>query len=187
MFKHSAVVLFSGKAGVGKTTSANFCKNLFDKNSKIASFATGVKQVAYQMGWDGIKDDKGRQLLIDIGKSGRKYDKDIWAKYTFDKIIPEYDYYPFDMVFIDDWRFPNEGEYIKTNPLYVVYTVRIEAPEREILKGTPQYYDESETSLPSVNQNPGFYDFIVSNSGDFENLKSQLCDILDSIEDEQTW
>ncbi len=69
-------VLFSGKAGVGKTTSANILYKIMSKNNlevEIGSFAIGVKSTALHMGWDGEKDAKGRKLLIDIGMAGREY------------------------------------------------------------------------------------------------------------------
>lgn len=149
--------MFSGKAGAGKSYSAAVAKEICDKaglNSKIVSFASGVKYTATMVGWDGIKDQKGTLLLQDVGKAGRKYDPDMWVRNTFNA-IENMDAYPFDVVFIDDWRFNNEYSYIINNqPLYKVIDIRIKAPSRERLKGTPAYEDVSETELDSFKFTP---------------------------------
>jgi hypothetical protein len=142
--------MFSGKAGVGKTFFANLaqkiCTDLLLKTLKV-SFASGVKSTATHMGWDGKKDDAGRKLLQQIGFIGREYDKDMWVRSAMTSIEDSVGY-PYDAVFIDDWRFNNEFDYIrKKEPLYVPIPIRIEASEREILKDTLAYMDISETEL----------------------------------------
>lgn len=42
------IILFSGKAGVGKTTSAKYLHEKY--KTPILSFASGVKEVASSMG-----------------------------------------------------------------------------------------------------------------------------------------
>ena len=159
-------LLLSGKAGVGKTYSANVIQSyLSGLGYKVTreSFATGVKQVATYMGWDGKKDDKGRVLLQDIGKIGRKYDKDIWVRSTFERLEQAVGF-PFDVVIIDDCRFINEVSFVRDNEvLYNTIVVRLQSSEREILKGTPAYYDDSETELDKY-----MFDYIIHNIEDGE-------------------
>ncbi len=148
--------LFSGKAGVGKTYCADVLLNLL-KEKKLSAlkfpFAFGVKAVATFMEWDGNEDQRGRRFLQDIGRIGREYSPDVWVKSTFIR-VEESVGYPYDSIVIDDWRFNNEISYIKDNELlYEPITIRIVAPKREMLKGTMEYYEPSETELDG-------YDFL---------------------------
>jgi energy-coupling factor transporter ATP-binding protein EcfA2 len=171
-FAKTLCILLSGKAGVGKTTSANILKGLFETsfeyNTYIGHFAGGVKSVARHMGWDGLKDTRGRKLLQQIGGVGREYDIDNWCSWLFDRELPSQLQFPFDIVLVDDWRFPNESLFVKSIPTYNVFTVNIVAPEREILKGTPEYNDASETALDDAKV---AYDALLYNEGSMEELQ----------------
>lgn len=166
------VILISGKAGVGKTTFANFVvKELNEKNLPIyvskGSFARGVKIAACTgFNWDNIKNRKGRRLLQQIGAIGREYNENLWVESLLNSltITP-------NILIIDDWRFPNEEIYFLRRPdLYSLFRIRIEARKRESLRGTSEYNDISETSLVSgenyLNNNLKceYYDLIIDNN-----------------------
>lgn len=177
LLKKSLCFLLSGKAGVGKS----FGSELLCKESRrqgyvtlSAHFATWVKQTAYAIGWDGVKDDAGRKLLQDIGKVGRDYDQNTWAKLTMNNIMDKPNF-PYDVVVIDDWRFPNELSYIVDNePLYKTIKIRIESKDREILSGSDLYNDVSETSLDG-----SAFDYVIYNSiHDSNVLEVRLMEIL---------
>lgn len=188
-------ILVSGKAGVGKSAFSNFAvdhaRNFYAlERASIFPFAKGVKDTATaNFGWDGKKDLRGRELLQEIGKVGRKYNINIWVKKMLDKFWGME--YNSDVILVDDWRFPNEGQYVEINePAFKVVKVRIESPERECLKGTEAYNDVSETSLPSVeiDYNIGypyyvldgeFYDYVVANTESLENLQEIAKAIVD--------
>lgn len=157
--------LFSGKAGVGKTFSAQNVEFIGGRafyNVKTFSFASGVKKVAHIMGWDGVKDAKGRCLLQRIGQAGRAYDPNMWVSATVNYIHNSRTI-PYDIVCIDDWRFQNEYHYIKnTQPLFKVVSIRIESPEREVLKGTPEYDEISERDLDNFE----LFDYVIGNPED---------------------
>lgn len=184
-------ILFSAKAGCGKTESANYVNNYlkekYDLNGGVFPFAYGVKEASrLSFNWDGKKDQKGRALLQQVGAAGRAYDIDIWVRkakerfYNSGAIIPDY-------MLVDDWRFPNEEIFMKKDPVMHVVTVRIESPTREILKGTPEYNDVSETSLQSATPilklglyDPGTqYSYCIGNTGKLEDLYSSLENIVD--------
>ena len=142
--------MFSGRAGVGKTFCSDiaqkYCNELKLKTTK-EPFAFGVKETAKFMGWDGVKGAKGRKLLQDIGNAGRQYDKDLWVRAAVNRIENSVGY-PYEAVFVDDFRFENEAQYIIDYvPLYKPILIRVRAPDRETLKGTTQYLDPSETEL----------------------------------------
>jgi len=175
-------ILLSGRAGVGKTTCANFMSIYFDKmghKSYVGHFAHGVKSVARILGWDGQKDDRGRKLLQQVGSIGREYDQDIWCRNLFEEEIPADTHYPYEVVLVDDWRFPNERTFVNGFPEYMVFTIRIHSPEREILKGTEQALDSSETSLPD---DSNYYDVHIDNFGiDIKELEKLCYSIADSL------
>jgi hypothetical protein len=189
LLRKMQVILVSGKAGTGKTTTANILKKLFvedNRNAIVTPFAYGLKLVCKNLGWDGVKDAKGRQFLIDIGRSGRTYDKDTWVKLSWSLVQDS----PFPLVayIVDDWRYPNEREFFIKNPQIDVTTIRVEAPDREILKGSPLYNDDTETSLPTSNEfwtnftsiENTLYNYIIDNSKDMESLE-KTCQIIYNV------
>lgn len=165
-------ILVSGKAGAGKTTVAKLLKaNFAALNYKVGifPFASGLKLTCLKIGWNGEKDARGRRLLQELGKSGRNYDEDTWVSYT-ERLI-EQEPVDYDIIISDDWRYQNEWAYFDNHPLYSVARLRVFAPEREILKGTPEYNHESETSLPEVTELDEenwkkYYDYIIDNDAD---------------------
>lgn len=174
------IVLFSGKAGTGKTTSANILKKLVEQDFllvDIDSFANGVKLEASRKGWDGKKDVSGRKFLQDVGREGREKDNNIWVNQVIERSIQPI---PKDVVIIDDWRYPNELQRLKNNKLFDVISVRINAPEREILTGTKEANDSSETALSSEN-NLSVYDFFIENSGTIKELEEELLSVMEVI------
>jgi energy-coupling factor transporter ATP-binding protein EcfA2 len=180
-FKKTPVIVISGKAGVGKTTLANYLVKMAKESSNeavIIPFASGVKKIASLMYWDGKKDESGRQLLINIGKAGRLYDKDVWAKIAFGPLLDSKIDLNTDFIIVDDWRFPNECEYVESNKEYRVFKVRVFAKDREFLKGTSQYFDESETSLPEDFRQ---YNFCISNDGSLEMLQVKAKMLFDQV------
>jgi DNA polymerase III delta prime subunit len=181
----SIALLFSARAGCGKTTSALYLndKLSIEFNCIVANFAGSLKSLARDgFGWDGLKDQRGRKLLQEVGQIGRNYNPNLWVARTLAR-IENYPGYPFEFVLVDDWRFPNEVDYIRKNPLYSVYTVRIIAPNLEVLKGTPEYNDVSEVSLTDEMG----YDFVVDNTSSFENLYIQLDGIVKSVINENIY
>lgn len=182
MFKKPIVVLISGKAFTGKTTSAKYLVDVAKKKNLITGiypFADSLKSMARLMGWDGKKDDRGRKFLQDLGKAGRAYDIDMWAKKTLRKIEND-NAFPPDIVFIDDWRFPNELKFFEESYPYCPVTIRVIAPNRELLKGKPEYNDESETSLDYMISDD--FDFTLNNALTYQDLYSQLDSFWVSVE-----
>jgi dephospho-CoA kinase len=166
------IVMVSGRAGEGKTTFAMYCQDILvadhNSSSAIVPFARMVKETAFFMGWDGEKDDKGRKLLQEIGNTGREYDIDIWARHAveFIKQHPA----EFEYVFIDDWRFPNEGKYLQEH-FWPTITVRVQRPkEYHTLLNSPLYNDISEISLPESEE---YYNVIIKNDGTSQTLEEK--------------
>ena len=77
------VVVINGRSGVGKDSLIEFASQ--ELNCRNVSSVDKVKDLALDAGWDGVKDERGRQLLIDLKKALVDYN-DLPTKY----IIEEY-------------------------------------------------------------------------------------------------
>lgn len=107
------VILISGKARAGKTSTANILKSLLEKDGKnvlIANYGDLVKYVCKVFwGWNGEKDEYGRNLLQKVGTDiVRKEKPDYWIDFVRDFVIFSKDMW--DYVLIPDSRFRNEIE-----------------------------------------------------------------------------
>jgi hypothetical protein len=167
-------LLISGKAGVGKSTVALFLQQgLRDasKSATIYAFAYPIKEIAKEsFGWDGEKDDRGRALLQDIGTEvGRRYNPDIWVSNAYGMTYDIADY-----VIMDDWRFPNEYEFL-AKVTGKVFKIKVESSVRGMLKGNPLSNHLSETALDVYPLT--YYDIIIDNSYSMESLQ-ETCKIL---------
>ena len=146
------IILFSGKAEAGKTTAARIVKDqLEDLGYKVALVPYGqyVKDTAKMLfGWDGKKDEKGRQLLQHWGTDiVRAKDSQFWADTVvrLARVISE----QFDYLLIDDCRFPNEIDCWYLCPEYYNHTttIRINRPGWKNALTPEQREHPSETSL----------------------------------------
>lgn len=160
------VILISGKAEAGKTTTANIIKTLLEKHGKkVACIPYGqyVKDTAKMIwNWDGKKDKKGRELLQWWGTDVvRAQDPNFWVDSVIRlaKVIDKY----VDYLIVDDCRFLNEIEawravkYVAldeatdalTNRQRFpdIITIRVERPGHENALTPEQRRHPSETEL----------------------------------------
>jgi len=187
MERKPLIILVSGKLGSGKTTFANKLQAVLTQAGYYTikmAFADEVKRIAKEeFDWDGKKNQKGRRLLQVIGtEAGRAYDEDIWVKKLVKNLEKHISLTPPSVVIIDDWRFPNEYQYL-VDQGYEVFTVRINpAVVDEKLANSPEYNHVSEKALD------GFVDydmFILNyyNGDDFDGpiaaLRSYVQDKID--------
>ena len=163
------IILISGKAEAGKTTAANIIKYYLcgiGKRAAIVPYGQYVKDTAKMIfGWDGQKDENGRQLLQWWGTDVvRKKNENFWVN-TVMRLAAVLDV-EIDYLIIDDCRFPNEVELWKHE--YDYLTLRIERPGHENALNDEQRKHPSETALDD-------YEFDVTISAtDFKELKEAI-------------
>lgn len=117
------IILINGKARSGKNELAEIIKKHNKHlNVDIIGNADAVKDISSEIfGWDDIKDEKGRRLLINVANTAYAYDKYFWEKRTESAIVFGYD----DIIIIPDFRYINTYEYF-TKEGYDVKTIHIQ-------------------------------------------------------------
>lgn len=153
---------------VGKTTVANMAKNWIEKNQPrryvgITGFAKALKDEATLLGWDGMKGDRGRQFLQDIGAAARRYNPDTWIEKV--REAEEGAMFWDDVLIIDDARHINEVEWINSCPQSL--TIRVVGEQRSTPTG-----DLSHPSETEIDQSP--YRCVIENDGTLDELRATV-------------
>ena len=143
-----------GLAGSGKDTAA---LALMDRGWKRIAFADALKGRALYLGWDGRKDDRGRQLLCDIGMAMRAYEPNHWIDHARGAMRGR------PCVFTDV-RFQNEADFVRSEGGIIVRVIR---------EGLAVGDHESEAGQLAIRS-----DQSVLNDGTIERLHAQLLEIV---------
>lgn len=156
------IVLLSGKAEAGKTTAARAMRDALNARripAVIVPYGQYVKDTAKMLfGWDGVKDEAGRQLLQRWGTNTvREIDPSFWCDTVIRlaKILEESS--DTAVMIVDDCRFPNEIECWDWAGIKYT-TIRIERPGWENALTSEQREHPSETALDDW----GSWDFKIS-------------------------
>ena len=96
---------FCGPAGSGKSTAAK-CAACYLDDSVLLSFARPLKEIAKSIGWNGVKDERGRRLLQLLGTDVCRNCID--TNYWINKMRQQLDDCSASFALIDDVRFDNE-------------------------------------------------------------------------------
>jgi len=154
------IIGIMGKARAGKDTLADLMKEELERKDKsviILRFADLLKWIAEkEYGWDGSKDEKGRDLLIQASKDIKAEDDNFFLDYVM--MLIKVLYFNMDFVIITDVRYKIEYDRIKTTKNYKFIRIR----------GLNQLNldDESETQLDNHS-----VDLYVNNFGTMNDLK----------------
>lgn len=171
------VICISGKAQHGKDTTAGFMKEALEKKGfarvLVAHYGDLVKYVAKTFfDWDGKRDEKGRSILQEVGTDRiRNADNDYWVRFIAD-MLGFFDG-KWDYVLIPDCRFPNEIEFLKNDQFDVLHFRIIRSDFVSPLTEEQQKHP-SETALDNY-----IPDYVITNSGDLDDLKTHIETVVD--------
>lgn len=172
------IICISGKARSGKDTAASLIQNRLRGSGRrvlITHYADLLKFMCKQLfGWDGKKDERGRELLQYVGTDlVRAQDPDFWA----DFIIKELKIFSglWDYVIIPDCRFPNELNRLREEGFQVTH-VHVQREGYESGLTQTQKNHSSETAMQGV---PA--DYTLRNQGTIADLMADVLNMLNKI------
>lgn len=177
------IIGISGKRGVGKTTAANYLVEIHrfkkvsfgDKLKEMAGWLLPFKPIDFSPSGKEKKfmdyDWTPREFLINFGQFMRYHDPEYWLKYS------DVDQDTKGKIVIDDVRFPNEVDYLKSLGAKII---RINRFENLNIYGK-DLNDPSETSLDDYK---GF-DYVIESSRNIKktDLYDQMATVLKEFED----
>lgn len=166
------IIGIAGKMGSGKSTVAQIISEKC-QDQTILPFAKPLKDIAYQMGWNGVKDEKGRRLLQLLGtECGREcIGEDVWVNLWLKEVITACESYEDGTLMVvknviaDDLRFENEIDAIKRLGGKTIKVKRLTNREESS--------HASERDLPD-----SLFDCIINNDGSIDQLKEKVWSIL---------
>lgn len=175
------IFLICGKARHGKTTIGNYLKEYYEKKGvKVTNTLIALYLKTYAekfFGWDGKEETKPRELLQQLGTDiiRKKLNKE---EFFVDRTIEDIDILKhfFNIIVIDDIRFPIEIEKIKENFKNVI-TIKIIRKNFESDLNEKQLKHATETALDNYNN----YDYIIENGGTLKELNDKVVKILDEV------
>jgi len=169
------IICISGKARHGKDTTAGLLKEyleLADKKVLVTHYADLLKYLCKTyFGWDGNKDENGRQLLQYVGTDIiRKKRPDFWVDFVAD--ILELFNDTWDYVIICDTRFPNEVSRLKDRGFDVIH-LRVKRTEFDNNLTEEQRNHPSETALDDITP-----DYCIINDTTLDDLRYKTVEFL---------
>lgn len=157
-------IAFAGPGLCGKTTAAEYLEATY--GGSVKSFARALKRDAYDYGWDGNKDARGRQFLQELGAVVREYNPNYW--------IEQVELDSRNNIYIDDLRFENEVEILRQHGFIIVYLwpSRLVDPDAEWRQDTSEQFDKSWAHI-----------ILASPIGDLPEFRENLDSLYKLIED----
>lgn len=171
------IIKISGKARHGKDTVAELLSNRLTKlgyKVKIMHNADLLKYIYKEFfGWNGEKDEKGRNGLQHLGCYVRENDPDYWVNFLISMInlfASEWDF-----VLIPDCRFKNEiSKFDLTDYKNIHVRVEREGFESDLTPEQKQHI--SEIDLDDV-----VPDYLIKNDGDLLDLEAKITELIENI------
>lgn len=188
-------IALSGKANSGKDTVGNFIRQILqenqDANPAKFAFADPMKKIILEMfpqlnpeflfGPSKLRntiipgafteDEQPltiRQLLLDLGKFGRKYSVDIWINATISNVENHLNQSGMPIGIITDVRFTNEFYKLRDSGFKVIRIIR---PGNDV-----NINDISEIDMDQVPNSQ--FDEIIVNNGSLPDLKAAVANFV---------
>ena len=158
------VFIINGMARAGKDTFCKFVSEFYP-NTYHFSIVDSVKRQALQLGWDGVKDEKGRKFLCELKRITDEYDDRNFqiVKDVIERLNVESD----NMVYLVDMREPQDIERARKElNAKVVFIKNLNVP---IINS-----NYADAGVFDIN-----YDIEIDNSGTLDDLKDKAKDFID--------
>ena len=163
------IIIISGVGGVGKDQFVSYAK---EGDAIVYNFSCVdyIKELALRIGWDGIKDDKGRRLLSDL-----KDAMELYNDLPFQSVIRDIEFVTAnenhleDVVVFVHAREPRDIQRWKDEYGAKSLLIRRAAAEREFSNHADQNVFDYD------------YDYVYSNDGDLKQLKADAISFINWI------
>lgn len=173
------VVIINGRGGSGKDTVCEMAQDMIGVGyccsistvDIIKDWAEMMFTMSSGLGWDGKKDEKGRRLLADL--------KDAWQRYDEGPrkhVIKKAEYMgrlwgEKGLLFIHSREPEDIKELLKSLANYNPVTLLVKNPN---IGDHGNHADDNAEDY-------GDYDYIISNSGSLQELRSKVRDFLEAV------
>lgn len=148
------IAIINGSAGVGKDTFVKYVKESYTLG-KIINVSTidDIKNAAMLLGWDGVKDEKGRKFLSEL-----KYFTNQYYPVSINTVRKAVNEHPYASCIFVHCREPKEIDKIKEE--FDAITILIKNDNVEI----PNNYSDNHVENYE-------YDYVIDNNGTLFDLK----------------
>lgn len=179
--KKPLIICICGKALSGKSTLSNYFYEFYKDNCLkviVSPYTKYLKQYIYDITGNIVDDNnKPRDLLQNLSSElikGILNNKNFFINRQIED-INFYSYF-FDVILIDDVRFPNEIEVLKDNFDNVI-SIGVNREKYDNKLSFKEKNDITEVSLDNYND----YDYIINNNDNIS-LKDEVINIINNIE-----
>lgn len=171
------ICILAGKARHGKNASAAFVHEYCEQNNLKhidLAYSNYIKDYAKKISnWDGSDETKPRELLQQLGTNIIR--QNLGDNFFINRMIDDlrvYAYF-FDVITIDDARFPKEIDLIKAQ-FKKVYGVHVLRPHFDNGLTKEQQAHPTETALDHYTN----YDYEIINDGSLADLKLKVEEVM---------
>lgn len=158
------IVVINGSGGVGKDTFIKYVQDSYTLGSIInISTIDNVKHAAAILGWDGVKDEKGRKFLSEL-----KYFTNQYYPISINTVRNAINEHPYASCIFVHCREPKEIDKIKEE--FDAITILVKNDNVEV----PDNYSDAHV-------NDYEYDYIIDNNGTLFDLKHTAAKFITKI------
>lgn len=160
------VILINGSNRTGKDKFVKIFSRLSGRKVFEISTVDHIKKIAKKLGWDGVKDDKGRLFLVNLKKACVEYDNG-----PFNLVIKKIKKKQADVSFVH-CREPEEINKFKEHYGDDLITVLMIKDDREVAN------NDSDRNVKNYE-----YDYYIDNNGTVEDLEKNVAEFVEKIKD----
>nr|WP_274377574.1 AAA family ATPase [Desulfotruncus arcticus] len=171
-------IALTGRMRSGKDTVAQYLADIH--NFQSFAFADGIRKVC-ALAFPGMltQGRKPRKLYQGLGQDLRKYDPEVWIKYTFNEIEAARN----KSVIITDMRQPNEYRALRNKGFSIVRVNASHATRLERMRAVGDEFEPADLDHETERHiNTFVTDFELWNEGSVEELEIQAEQMLEFLQ-----